>query len=126
MDYVITMQYLENYGIHNDKPVHYWKPKGGEVYVIRNAPERQATVVACLNIVKATTDSVGYQSYITDILRGTYGFEESANDAQSAVQEIEWSELEAEANKAFPENELSDDQIDKLAHQAAADAEVGE
>ena len=34
MKLVITTQYLENYAADGDAP--FWKPKGGEVYVVRN------------------------------------------------------------------------------------------
>lgn len=112
MDYIITMQYLENYGIHNDKPSHYWKAKGGEMYYIHGAPEREATVVACLNLVKAETNTVGGQFYIKSVeayrpwMKSKYGFSYTEADKAAEMEELKeqgaiplaWRDLQKEAD----------------------------
>ena len=102
MNYIITMQYLENYGLHNDEPSHYWKPKGGEIYHIYGAPDREATVVACLNIVRANTNRTGYQFYIRSVERSNSWDAPEGLD-EDMFHEWDWKDLEAEANKAFKE-----------------------
>jgi hypothetical protein len=34
--YVVFCQYKENYGIHNNPPIEYWKFKGGETVLVHN------------------------------------------------------------------------------------------
>lgn len=46
MAVVVQTQYIENYGIHNDEPVNYWKFKGGSEYLVEGTDWRPANAVA--------------------------------------------------------------------------------
>lgn len=103
MDYVISTQDIENYGMHDSSnPEHYWKFKGGETMVVRNAPERTATVIAVVNLVKVRRhDFMYFQSYIhahESFEMGTLPrkFEDMIKDGWA--EEIDWSKLSAEAD----------------------------
>ena len=98
--YIIQIQDIENYGIHNDEPCHYWKFKGGDTLVVENAPDRDATVIAAVNLTKCVGGTY-FQSFVR-------GWEKTNSDhvrqqlaIDPYIKVIDWADLEEEANKKF-------------------------
>ncbi len=97
-NYIIQIQDIENYGIHNDEPCHYWKFKGGNTLVVENAPDRAATVIAVVNSLKCQ-GGLAFQSIIR-------GWDQCATIPADVRDDefakfFDWADLEAEANRKF-------------------------
>lgn len=87
MKLIIYTQCEENYGAHDwdgrGQCPQYWKPKGGETYVVRNISKRQARRIEKDGIPTLskllTMDSEGFREYII----GSGLFEDDAKECES-------------------------------------------
>ena len=103
MDYLVHLQSIENYGTHYDAdPSHYWKFKGSTTLLVRDAPERSATVIAVINLTKAQTDSIHYHEFVSDweelgkLKEVPPHIEDDI--VEGYIEEITWRSLERAAN----------------------------
>ena len=65
--FVVITQTLENYGAHSDPEGFYWKPQGGETYVVSNCA-RKWDAAAAVTLRAQKGISIGYAEYVTKVI----------------------------------------------------------
>jgi len=71
--YIVFCQYKENYGIHNNPPIEYWKFKGGRTILVRNCKD-DVQARAAVDASEHVWSNEASVSYVCHVARyeGTY------------------------------------------------------
>ena len=65
--FVVFTQYLENYGMHSEPEVFYWKPKGGGTYIVSNCA-REWDAAAAVTLVAGKSNSMACAEHVRKVM----------------------------------------------------------